>query len=72
MDQFSHCPRCENRTLEHLKTYSHCIDCFYYEDRHHDSESAYFLARAAEAFLAEVEASEARDEEADPEDELAS
>jgi hypothetical protein len=72
MDQFSHCPRCENRTLEHLKTYSHCIDCFYYEDRYCDSESSYFQARAAEAFFAAMEDSEEKNEEADPEDELAS
>jgi hypothetical protein len=71
MDHFSHCPRCENRTLEHLKTYSHCIDCFYYVDHFCDSESAFFEARAAESLLDEAEeASQA--EESDPEDELAS
>lgn len=70
MDQFTHCPRCENRTLERLKTCSHCIDCLYYEDRYHDSESAFYHAVAAETLLHEAE--EKTEAEPDSDDEMAS
>ncbi len=70
MDQFAHCPRCENRTLEQLKTYSHCIDCLYYEDRYHDSESGFYQAVAAESLL--HEAREKVVAKPDSDDELAS
>ena len=37
MDQFnfkafSECPRCGDRSLEHLKTYCHCPNCLYASD----------------------------------------
>lgn len=73
MDQFSRCPRCENRTLENLQTYSHCIDCLYFEDRHYDGEKAYFQACAAEALLDEKgQVVEPQAEETERDDEIAS
>ena len=71
MDQFSQCPRCGTKAFEQLKTYSHCVECLYFEDRHYDSESAYFQARSAEALLAKLEENENIEEEQEPEDELA-
>ena len=29
---FCNCPRCGERTLERLKSYSHCVECLYFED----------------------------------------
>lgn len=73
MDQFSHCPRCGNRTLEHLETYNHCIDCLYFEDHHYDSEQAYFEACVAELLIEDLESkSQDKTEDVSPEDELAS
>jgi len=71
MDQFAHCPRCESRTLERLQSYSHCIDCFYFEDRHYDSEAAYFQARVVEAFFLENEGTGRCGLEAKPRDQTA-
>lgn len=53
MDQYSHCPRCQNRTFAKLETYSHCIDCLYFEDRYFDDDGAYFETCVAEALLDE-------------------
>lgn len=30
---FYTCPRCGSKALEHLKTYSHCFECLYVQDR---------------------------------------
>ena len=29
---FETCPRCQTRSFERLKTYSHCCECLYFED----------------------------------------
>lgn len=31
--RFASCPRCGIRAYEHLRTYSHCVSCFFIEDR---------------------------------------
>lgn len=33
MSKIIECPRCAEHAFEKLKTYSHCISCFYFEDR---------------------------------------
>jgi|GEM_PF-5529058 len=30
---FSYCPRCNHRSFEHLRTYSHCVNCFHIHDK---------------------------------------
>ena len=30
---FDTCPRCGAKGYEHLRDYSHCVDCFYFHDR---------------------------------------
>ena len=72
MNRFCHCPRCGNRTLEHLKTHSHCIDCQYYENSEEDDELAYFEACSAEAWLAMTEKDEFSEDAKELEDDLAS
>lgn len=32
MSYFCKCPRCGDRTLERLNSYSHCLECLYFED----------------------------------------
>jgi hypothetical protein len=27
------CPKCKHRSFEHLKTYSHCVNCFHVDDK---------------------------------------
>lgn len=44
MSYYRQCPRCGDRTLEHLETYSHCCQCLYFEDYWVDSESEYYDA----------------------------
>jgi hypothetical protein len=29
---FGECPRCGQLAFENLSNYSHCVDCFYFED----------------------------------------
>ncbi len=52
MNHFFECPRCGTKALERLTTYSHCIECLYFEDHFYDLELAYVDAWEAEAYLA--------------------
>lgn len=49
---FRDCPRCGDRAYEKLKTYSHCVNCLYVEDRWVDPEIETCVA-LREAFLSE-------------------
>ncbi len=44
MSNYRGCPRCGERSLEALHSYSHCINCLYSEDRYESLESHYFKA----------------------------
>ena len=39
MSYFCKCPRCGSSALEHLKTYSHCVECLYFQDYWKSTES---------------------------------
>lgn len=52
---FYKCPRCGSHAFEPLSTYSHCIECLYVEDRHHDMESAFHQAMRIERELDSAE-----------------
>jgi hypothetical protein len=43
------------KSFENLETYSHCVNCFYFEDYFEDLEKGYFSAIAAEKFLESIE-----------------
>jgi len=55
MSNLCKCPRCGERTLEEMNSYSHCAHCLYTEDRWEAPESAYFKAMQD---IAEIEAAE--------------
>lgn len=44
MSRYQGCPRCGERSLEVLHSYSHCINCLYAEDRYESIESHFFKA----------------------------
>lgn len=52
MNHFFDCPRCGTKTFERLTTYSHCIECLYFEDHFYDLGFAYTDAWEAEVYLA--------------------
>ena len=39
MSYFCKCPRCGSSAFERLKTYSHCVECLYFQDYWKSSES---------------------------------
>lgn len=47
MSGYCQCPRCGSRTFEQLQTYSHCANCFYYEDRWSSAEEDYYASLRA-------------------------
>lgn len=51
------CPRCGERSYEQLRTYSHCPNCLYSEDRWEGPDATYFKAMKdiAEIEKAQVE-----------------
>lgn len=44
MSYFCHCPRCGERTLERLESYSHCVQCLYVEDYWESPDRGYIEA----------------------------
>lgn len=44
MSRYQGCPRCGERSLEVLHSYSHCVNCLYAEDRYESLESHYLKA----------------------------
>lgn len=52
---FSKCPRCEIKSLENLETYSHCVNCQYFQDTYEDSESMFYEFLKAEKIADQVE-----------------
>lgn len=45
------CPRCGTKTLEVLKTHSHCLECLYFENYYEDFDTSVTNALLAEKFL---------------------
>lgn len=45
------CPRCEEEGLERLRTYNHCVSCFYFEDHCFSPEMTLFEMRKTEVVL---------------------
>lgn len=41
MSTTHNCPRCGDRSLEKLNSYSHCPNCLYFEDRWRNPETPY-------------------------------
>ena len=38
------CPRCGERSYEQLRSYSHCLNCFYADDRWESPDAIYMKA----------------------------
>ena len=45
MSHYCQCPRCGERGMEKLETYSHCANCLYYEDYWTSPESDVIAAQ---------------------------
>lgn len=56
------CPRCGTKAFEHLSSYSHCIECLYFEDRHYEHDSALINALKVEKELIQLSAQKSRKE----------
>ncbi|CAN5419015.1 hypothetical protein BH10BDE1_BH10BDE1_28130 [soil metagenome] len=40
MRNWNQCPRCGHNTFESLRSYSHCVECLYFQDRSPNFESS--------------------------------
>lgn len=59
MSKMCECPRCGERSFEKLKTYSHCSNCLYAEDRWEGPDAVYLKAMKD---IAEIEKAQAQKE----------
>lgn len=44
MSSWSKCPRCGSGTFENLRSFSHCVECLYFDDSHISLEAGAFQA----------------------------